>query len=788
MNTFKTAFRALGRDRFYTFLNIGGLAVGMTVALFILLWVKDEWTFDKFHSKSDRIYQLYSFFSDGSAFEATSYPLGDIILEEVPQVEEIVRIQETWNDPVFKTPNKLKTIGKVAYAEGSLFKIFDFKVLKGNPELVLESMDQVVLTQSTAENIFGSSDVLDESLEIDGSSLTVGAIIADFPSNSSLKYNALIPNAVYFKDPESKANAMQWDNYNFNTFALLKPGTSSEGLAELCSKINTEKKGRESLIGIQALEDTHWVNLSQYPAFERGNVNAIYVFLSIGLLILLVACINFVNLSTARSNYRVKEISMKKIMGARQKHLFQQFLGETFLISLLTLGIALVLITFFLPPFNRMAGKSIQLSYADGELWAIILGSLLLSTLLTGLYPALLFAAKNPLQLIQKRQIPKGFSVHLRKVLVVIQFTFSMVLMVCTLIIGQQNRYVQKKDVGFSKESIFSFEVKTPSSFFGKQPSYAQTLRTELERESSVIKVSSTSQPVYNVTSTHSGSLDWEGRDSEFNPRVAQFSVDETFPEVFDVELAEGRWFQPEFTMDSANVILNETAVRQFGIENPIGQRFSFRGSAGQIVGVVKDFHYKSIHHPIAPMVIFRDAGWLRSFYVRFQTEQTEEALAAAQNLLAKYNPDLPFEPVFVNEAFARMYANEARTNRLFQLFAFLAIFISCLGLFGLTTFHTERRGKEIGIRKILGASITSLISLLGKEFLVLIGIAIVLAIPISWLAMNQWLENFAYKISIHWLFFLAGAFILLLIATLTISMQAVKAALVNPIERLRNE
>ncbi|MEM6377313.1 MAG: ABC transporter permease, partial [Bacteroidota bacterium] len=371
---------------------------------------------------------------------------------------------------------------------------------------------------------------------------------------------------------------------------------------------------------------------------------------------------------------------------------------------------------------------------------------------------------------------------------VVLQFAFSMVLMVCTLIIGQQNRYVQKKDVGFIKESIFSFKVKPPSNFFGEQPSYAQTLQTELERESSVIKVSSTSQPIYNVTSTHTGSLDWEGRAPDFEPRVAQFSIDETFPEVFDVELAEGRWFQPEYAMDSANVILNETAVKQFGIENPIGQRFSFRGADGQIVGVVKDFHYKSIHDPIAPMVIFRDAGWLRSFYVRFQTEQTAEALAAAQKLLAKHNPDLPFEPVFISEAYAGMYAKEAKTNRLFQLFAFLAIFISCLGLFGLITFHTERRGKEIGIRKILGASIASIIGLLGREFLLLIGISVFVAIPIAWLAMESWLENFAYKISIRWVFFVGGAFILLVIASLTVCMQAAKAALVNPIERLRSE
>lgn len=788
MNTLKTAFRALRRDRFYSFLNIGGLAVGMTVALFILLWVKDEWTFDRFHSKGDRIYQIYSHFSDGSAFEASAYPLGDFALEQAPQIENIVRIQKSWNDPVFKTQDKLLTIDDVAYTDGKFFQVFDFEVLSGNPNTVLESTEGIVLTESTALNLFGRTNILGQSLEVDGELLSVGAIIADFPSNSSLQYNALIPNAVNFKNPDSKANAMQWNNFNYTTFALLKPETTTEGLADLLSKISTEQKGSESLVGLQALRDTHWENLSEYPAFERGDLNSIYVFLSIGLLILLVACINYVNLSTARSNQRVKEISMKKIMGARQKHLFRQFMGETLLISSLTLVIALVLISFFLPFFNQIAGKRIHISLSDVGLWGVVGGALLLTTLLTGLYPSLLFAAKNPLQLIQKSKLPKGFSVYLRKGLVILQFTFSMVLMVCTLIIGQQNRYVHQKDVGFAKEAIFSFNVKAPNQFFGGPPAYSAVLKEELEKESSVLKVSTISQPVYNVTSTHSGSLDWDGRAPEFEPRVTQFSIDESFAEVFDVELVEGRWFQPKFKMDSANVILNETAIRQFGIEDPLGKRFSFRGAEGQIVGVVKDFNYKSIHEPIAPMVIFRDAGWYRRFYVRFNTGQTAEALAASQRLLAQHGPEIPFEPIFVNEAFEKIYEKEAKTNRLFQLFAFLAIFISCLGLFGLTTFHTERRGKEIGIRKVLGASISSIISLLGKEFLLLIGIAVLVAIPIAWIAMQQWLENFAYKINIHWLFFVMGALILLLIAALTVSIQAIKAALVNPIDRLRSE
>lgn len=788
MNTFRTAFRALRRDRFYTFLNIGGLAVGMTVALFILLWVKDEWTFDRFHSKGDRIYQVYSHFSDGTAYEASAYPLGDLALEQAPQIENIVRIQPSWNDPIFKADDQLLSIEDVVYTDGNFFKIFDFEVLSGNPDRVLESTDEIVLSKSTAERLFGTTQVLGQNVEVDGELLSVGAIMADFPSNSSLQYNVLIPNALNFKNPKSRANAMQWNNYNFTTFALIKPGASTDGLAELLSKLSTEQKGSESLVGLQSLHNTHWENLSAYPAFERGDLNAIYVFLSIGLLILLVACINYVNLSTARSNQRVKEISMKKIMGARQKHLFRQFMGETLLISGLTLIIALVLMTFFLPAFNQIAGKRIQIELSDGGLWGMVGGALLLTTLLTGLYPSFLFSAKKPLQLIQKSRLPKGFSVYLRKGLVTLQFTFSMVLMVCTLIIGQQNRYVHQKDVGFNKEAIFSFNAKAPSQFFLGQPDYMLALREELERESSIVKLSTTSQPVYNVTSTHSGSLDWEGRDPTFVPRITQFSIDENFPEVFGVKLAEGRWFQPELKMDSANVILNETAVRQFGIENPIGQRFSYNGANGQIIGVAKDFNYKSIREPIAPMVLFKDAGRFQNIYVRFNTEQTAEALAASQRLLKKHVSEIPFEPVFVNEAFAKIYEKEAKTNRLFQLFAFLAILISCLGLFGLTTFHTERRGKEIGIRKVLGASITSIISLLGKEFLILIGVAVFIAIPIAWIAMQQWLENFAYKINIHWIVFVVGALILLVIATLTISIQAIKAALVNPIDRLRSE
>ncbi|MFT3934367.1 MAG: ABC transporter permease [Chitinophagaceae bacterium] len=785
-NYFKTAWRSAWKNKTTSLINIAGLAVGMTAAVFILIWVQNETSFDTAKG-TENVYRLTTKLPvQGWTWESTPLLLADAIKKELPGIEKTTRLN-TNGAPVFNINNNLFYEKNCAYVDNEWFNFFPYKFIEGDAHYFNTHLYSAILTQTEAKKLFGTNRAVGQSIRIDSTDYRVAAVVADPAVNSSFQYNVFLTIDALLTNPRQRENDEQWGNDNYLTFVKLSPAANARQVAKQINELRHKKANSdETNTEMISLADMHLETEVENSAFIHGNRNTIYIFSFLGFLLLLTACINYVNLTTAKASLRAKEVSIRKITGASRKHLFLQFVAESIIISVTALITTLLLMQVCLPMFNAITEKHFSLALTSAALWKLLGATLLATIVLNSIYPALLLSSFKPLNVFRGATVLKVKDASFRKSLVVLQFTFSIILIACTIIIYRQMQFVQKSNPGYNRSQVLSFRLPYNIDRSNRE-SIVRTMKQDLLSQSGIEAVSVSNQSAVNVGSACTECADWAGRDTSYNPKIAQLSTDADFQKTMQLQMKEGRWFRDG--ADKKNIILNETAVKNFRLQQPvIGQWFVFKGDTGQVIGVVKDFNYKSMHEKMGALVVFNNASWQYQFSVRMAGKNAAQTIPAIERIWKKNIAGSPFEHIFLDDTFNELYKQDQQTSYMVLIFAAIAILVSAMGLFGLAAFAAEQRTKEIGIRKILGASIAGITALLSKDFIKLVGIAIVIASPVAWWAMNKWMQNFAYHISISWWMFVAAGALALLIALFTISFQSVKAAMANPVKSLRTE
>jgi putative ABC transport system permease protein len=785
---FKTAWRNIFKSKTTALINIVGLSVGITSAVFILLWVQNEINFDADHPNVENIYRLKTSIKENNMiWESTPLLLADAAKKQVPEIEKVARLYPS-SSPVVEINSILSYEKKAAYVDHEWFDIFQYNFLEGNLSSFVQNPYGVILTASAATKYFGHRKAVGETIRIDQINYQVGAIVEDAPSNSSFQYNVFIPLSSLLLDRQRKENDQNWSNFNYLTFIKLTPGSSTSSTTLKLTNILTANNGAGTVISLVSLKDMHFENDLLSSEFVHGNKTTVHLFSILAFLLLLIACINYVNLTTAKASLRAKEVSIRKMVGAKRIHLFYQFIAESILISFISLLTTLALIQLLLPSFNLVTGKNFVVPITSQNMWEVIGVTLLAALLLNSIYPALLLSSFKPLNVFRGFRVLKVKDSYFRKGLVVVQFAISVMLISSTIVIYRQMDFIQKTNPGYNRSKVLSFPLP-PGIDSDKKELLIQSIKQELLTSSSIESVTAANQPIINIGSISSGGADWTGRDTTYKHIITQLSTDADFQKTMQLEMKEGRWFIKGNESDKNNVVLNETAVEQLNIPKPvIGQRFKFKGRTGLIIGVVKDFTYKSFHNKTGPLVAFNDPRWFSFFMVRPTPNNASKALVTTQNIWKKKLPGHPLEYNFLEDSFNHLYKEDQQASFLIFLFAIIAVVISSLGLFGLAAFTAEQRTKEIGIRKVLGASVTGIVKMISFDFLGLVFISILIASPIASYFIHRWLQNFAYRIDVNiWLFLLAGL-AAILIALATVSYQSIKAAVANPVKSLRTE
>ncbi|MCU0355592.1 MAG: ABC transporter permease [Cytophagales bacterium] len=792
-NCLKIAWRNLRKGKLYTLINITGLALGMATAVLLMLWVQNEMSYDTYHRQAKNIYRLVAHIkiNDTETWHWASTPLrfADYLKANAPEVQQATRLNVPYGDFfTVKVGNELFSEKNFAFVDANWFEVFDYPFVKGNAKDFARDKFGIVLTESRAKQFFGEDDPIGKIVSHDTVNFVVRAVLKDNPSHSSFQFQVLAQNEARLANPSIRENESLWENFPYQTFVVCKEGLdvkqTSDKFSKLLSKARNAKED-ETALELQPLAAVHMDATVQADGLPpSGDKPALYIFSMVALFILLIACINYVNLTTARANQRGKEVSVKKIIGASNRTLFGQFFTESAITSLLATALATVLIVYGLPLLNSLADNHFLLT--NPTIWLILGGVTLFSIMLTGIYPSVLLASLQPVKLLKGTSVVGVKNATFRKGLVVFQFSFTIVLLIATFLIFKQLKFIQNKQLGYDKEHIYTLTI--PWNIKNNEAVH-QTLLQKLSAESSIVSVTASSMNIVDMQSTQSGSLNWEGKKPDWDPVYHKMSVGSDFQDMFKLKLTEGRWFNETNTDDENHVILNETAVKEFQIPQPaVGRRFELAGRKGQIIGVVKNFHFKSLHEKIAPMVIFRGNNWESTIYVKAAPSQFPKAIAVTEKVWRELIPSLEFKYDFLDDTYAKLHAKEQKQLLMFNVFAGVVLLISCFGLFALATFAAEQRIKEIGIRKVLGASVYQIVALLSKDFLKLVLVAFVIAIPVGYYVMHQWLQNFAYRIDIAWWMFALIGFLVLLVALVTVCYQAVRAALSNPVDSLRSE
>ena len=796
----RIAWQSLLHQRLNSVINISGLSIGMAASLLIFMWVSNELSFDKFHKDSATIYRLKNYVSIDKKstwiWETSPYLLGDEVQKKLPEVLAVTRLRpKTWDNVHFNIKGEFIPESKSAYIDSAWFSVFKYDFIQGSADDFNSHPFSMVLTASKAKKYFGNENPLGKTIRIDTIDYEIRGVVKDIPIYSSLHYDVLIPLAASRNKPADIKHDNDWGNFNYLTFVKLNPAASIKDLpAKITTILSENKKSDNIKTGLIALTDIHFENDLQSSVIEHGNKNVVFIFGILGLLLLIIASINYVNLATARASLRAKEVSIKKINGAGRGQLFMQFVVESIMVSVISLFITIVVVKLVLPSFNQFIGKDFVLSMNDKLLWMIIGGTLLASVILTSIYPAILLSSFKPIAIFRGFNALKVKDGALRKGLVVVQFTIATVLIIGTIVIHRQLKFINEQNTAYDKSQILSFGI--PFQLLAKYKDDGRTqlvnsIKQELLSRSTITEVSLMNQgSVINMKGASSGpNNDWDGRDKDFMPAIGFVYTDSDFKKMLNLEMAEGRWYEPGNKADEHNSVLNETAVKEFNIRKPvIGQRFVAHGDTGVIIGVVKDFYYKSLHEKIGPVVIKNVNEYNSSFLVKSAPGKVVEAQKAAKDVWNKFFSSEPFTYKFLDEEFEKLYRADHKTASLVWIFSGIAIFLSCLGLFGLAAFTAERRTREIGVRKVLGASVSAIVSLLSKEFVLLVIVSLIIASPVAWWALNKWLQDFSYRIDISIIFFIAAGIITLIVALATVSIHAIKAAISNPIKSLRTE
>ncbi len=785
-NYFTTALRNMFRNKLYSGITILGLTIGLAVGMLVLLWVQDETSFDGFHRKAARIYRVNSPVGTGKSrqvWATTSAAVGVFAMKEVPGVENAVRIVGNWDYSLYSWGDKSFNDLYAVYADSNLLRMFDFTLLRGDPNRPWPDNRSILITESTARKFFGKDDPIGKVIQGNHKdNFTISGVLADFPDNSSIDADLIFPMSLAvetYKDDFWHTMNHDWGDFGYTTFLQVQPGVS------------TGRIGRQ-LIAIQKRE-APWTTVSLTEnAFELQPLTSMHlreadgrtpllqtvrIFLVVAIFILLIASINYVNLSTARAMLRAREVSVRKIIGAARGQLFAQFIVESVLFYLLSLLLALLMIALLLPYYNDIAGKHLVLDLRDLRIWRVVAVTGVGTLLASAIYPALLLSSFKPLEALRGKLSVGIGSAMFRKVLVTTQFAVSIGLMIATVMIARQINYIRERDPGYDRSQIFIV-------YTGNMQEHRTAVSAVLGAEPAIAGLAVANLNVVENQNT-TGGVEWDGKLPNSSFIIDPMGIDERFIPLLKIKMAEGSNFTGT-PADSTHYILNETAVRMMGIKDPVGKRLKIQDINGTIIGVVKDFNFMSMREQVKPAVLrYRPQSYL--LYVKTEGRQAEQAVAAVRKVWKSYNPGFPFEYSFLDERFDALYKSDRRTGGLFELFAGIALFVSCLGLFGLAAYTAQVRTREIGIRKVLGASVGSIVRLLSKDFLVLVMVAIVIASPLAWLYMHNWLQDFAYRITIGWSVFLLAGGAAILLALLTIGWQSVRAAMSDPIDSLRN-
>lgn len=787
-NYLKIAFRNIARHKAFALINIAGLAIGMACSIFILLWVQNELSYDRFHKNANEIYRVVCNASD---FKAAVNPaaMPAELKQKLPEVKNFVRFSHP-STTIFEAGEHKFEEKNVFYADSTFMQVFSFPLLKGNAKTAMLRNDAVLITQSMAKKYFGNDNALGKVLRKNNSdNVIVTGVLANVASNSHLQFDCIMPmSAIAQTDNDLKKNV--WDNFNFYSYIQLnnnfKP--THNALLALTKRVDNiykehvPEKELKVLFHLQPLTEIHLHSNYQVDLPGHGDVQYVNIFFVVAFFILAVACINFMNLATARSARRAKEVGLRKVIGAGRFQLIGQFLGESLLITFIAFLIAVGLVWLLLSPFNQLAGKNLSIHFLDKNLLLMLAGIALVTGLVSGSYPALFLSRYRPVKVLKGNLKTQGSALTFRNALVVVQFVVSIVLLAGTAVVYKQLTYIKNMNLGFEKSNLLYMPMS--GDIWNKQ----EALKNELKQSPATANFTIVNDLPTNLTSG-TVNVQWEGKDPNSQIVFPTLFVDEDFFKVFRMKILNGRSFSREFKADSNNFILNEKAVKAMGmtVDNAVGKPLSMWDQKGTIIGVVKDFNFKPVLQPIEPMILGLNK-WGGNVVVRTMPGNDEASINGLQKISARLNPAYPFSYGFLDEDISNLYQGEQRMGSLFNLFAILAIFISCLGLYGLSAFMAEQRTKEIGVRKVLGASVMNVVYLLGSGFTKLILIALLIALPLAWLAINSWLKSFAFRVTADWMIFLSASLAVIIIAWLTVSYESIKAAISNPIKSLRTE
>ncbi|MFC1476879.1 ABC transporter permease [candidate division KSB1 bacterium] len=772
-NYIMTTFRNLLRQKLYTAINILGLAVGLAASILLFLWVQDERSYDTFQKNADNLYAAT--FSNGS--KVTPSGLGNYLKTEYEEVENAARTANLGRMMLTHGEDSFMENDGFA-ADPAFLTMFSVQFIRGNPETAFSGPMSIVLSQTVAQRIFGNADPIGQTLTASQQDFTVTAVIGDYPHNSFLQFAYLIPFTTLLQLRGDDGDA--WQPNWHQTYVQLLESTDVDAFNLKIADVVHEHREREQ----RTLSMQPFTRLHLYDYSGGGRIYYVYLFSAMALFILIIACINFMNLSTARASTRAKEIGIRKTVGASRPELIKQFFSESFFLTICALAISIVVVILLLPTFSRFTEKPFTTGSLGGS--EIIIGILVITLftgLLSGMYPAILLSSFHPVRILKGTLGLGGRSSMFRKVLVIVQFTMSIFLIVGTLIVYRQLGFMKTSDPGFDTEHVI---------YFGSGARIMQQLdsfKEEMLRNPDVVSITTTNTAPYRWSSNAGfGDVHWEGQTTQ-QSKMVWTTVDHDYMETLGLQLTEGRFFSREFPNDAEeSFVVNEAAVRAMEMENPIGKWLEVWDIKGTIIGVLKDYHYESLHESILPMAMRMDITWNGTMCVRIRPENTASTISYIEEKWKSFYPEYPFEYNFLDESIAAQYTSEEFIGSIFRYFTLFALFVACLGLLGLSSFMAEQRTKEIGIRKVFGAPDGSIVFLLSKEFVKWVAAANIIALPAAYLVMGRWLENFAYRIPTVIDILIVSSLLALLVAVFTVSFQAFRTARTKPADTLRYE
>ena len=789
-NFLKIAVRNLWRSKGFSIINITGLAIGMAAAILIFLWIQNEVSYDEFHKNKDRIYQVWNrvpFEGKIRCWNSVSAPTAPAIEKDLPEVERAVRVNHG-NSFLLSVGDKKMIRSGIAVDTGFL-QMFSFPMLKGNSSTALKGTYSIVLTEKTAKSLFGNEDAMGKIIKLgDKDNFTVTGILKDLPNNTAFDFEYLLPwSSIKYGEGQD----LGWNDNSTPTYVMLKANASyasvTSKIKKLREKYSDDAKAMKWELFLYPLE--RWRLYSSFTngvEDNGGRSTFVKLFGLIAGFILLIACINFMNLSTARSEKRAKEVGIRKVVGAQKSSLISQFIGESVFLAFLAGVAAIIIVQISLPAYNQLTDKNLFINFGNISTWGAFIGFILFTGLLAGSYPAFFLSSFKPVTVLKGTFKKANALVTPRKVLVVLQFTFAIILIIGTIIVKQQIDYARNRETGYNKDNLV-YHFMT-----GDIPKNYALIKNELLESGIAKSITKTNSPLTERWSDGWGQS-WEGKDPNDKTSFDRYLADEGLGVTAGLQFIQGRDFDlKQFPTDSTGLIVNESSLKVMKFKDPIGKTVQDLGIKWHIVGVIKDFILTNPYEPTRPLLICGAKSSFMTFNViqikLNGNNSTADNLKKAEVIFKKYNPAYPFEYKFVDEAYAQKFDNEQRQGTLAALFAGLTIFISCLGLFGLATYMAENRIKEIGVRKVLGASVAGIAALLSKEFLTLVIISLIIASPVAWFFMSKWLGDFSYRINIEWWVFALAGFLSIIISLITVSFQAIKAAIANPVKSLRAE